>query len=66
MSGALIGLGDVVEDVSLGWSGHVSSTIGLGDTCPSSAMGLRLRRELIATPASSPSRPGKALLLDYF
>ena len=71
MSGALIGLGDVVEDVSLGWSGHVSSTmsgalIGLGDTSPSSAMGLRLRRELIATPASSPSRPGKSSLLDYF
>ena len=31
--------------------------VGLGDTSPSSAVGLRLRRELIATPASSPCQP---------
>ena len=34
--------------------------VGLGDTSPSSAVGLRLRRELIATPASSSH--GRALL----
>ena len=34
--------------------------IGLGDTSPSSAVGLRLRRELIATPASRSH--GRALL----
>jgi len=66
---SLIGLGDTsligLGDTSLIGLGDTSliglvDTSPLGDTSPSSAVGLRLRRELIATPASSSH--GRALL----